>query len=264
MSVYDKENPLYFRQALDSLCVQTVLPDEVVLVKDGLLNSELDSVISSFKDKLPLTVVQLHKNIGLAAALNHGMGFVTNPWIIRFDSDDVCCKTRIELQKEIISNHGYDFFGGQIEEFDSDMSRSLGFRSVPLDSDGIDSMFNYRNPFNHVTMCYKKDIVVSVGGYPNIPGFEDYALWGRLMANNLRYANVNDVLVKVRAGRNMLARRSGIGYLVREYRLQKFLYQIGKKDLYSSVITYLLRSAAFLMPVSVKKMIYSNFLRDPS
>ena len=53
MSVYQKENPEYFRAALSSIFHQTVLPTEIVLVCDGPLTAALDVVILEY-----VTVVQ--------------------------------------------------------------------------------------------------------------------------------------------------------------------------------------------------------------
>ena len=50
MSVYNKENPEYFRAALSSIFHQTVLPTEIVLVCDGPLTAALDAVILEYED----------------------------------------------------------------------------------------------------------------------------------------------------------------------------------------------------------------------
>ena len=51
MPVYYKEKPLFFEQALDSILNQTLLPDEIVIVKDGPLTKELDAVIEKYISK---------------------------------------------------------------------------------------------------------------------------------------------------------------------------------------------------------------------
>ena len=71
MSVYHKENPEYLRAAIDSMLCQTVKPAQVVLVCDGPLTPELDSVIDSFGDRL--NVLRLEKNMGLGKALEEGL-----------------------------------------------------------------------------------------------------------------------------------------------------------------------------------------------
>ena len=40
LSVYKKEQPIFFQQSLDSIFNQTLLPDEIVLVKDGPLTDD--------------------------------------------------------------------------------------------------------------------------------------------------------------------------------------------------------------------------------
>ena len=49
MSVYQKENPEYFRAALSSIFHQTVPPTEVVLVCDGPLTDALNKVVSEYE-----------------------------------------------------------------------------------------------------------------------------------------------------------------------------------------------------------------------
>ena len=47
MSVYHKEKPEYLRQAIESVQSQTFPTDDFVLVCDGPMNPELDSVIEA-------------------------------------------------------------------------------------------------------------------------------------------------------------------------------------------------------------------------
>ena len=52
ISLYKNENPVWLREALESVFSQTVQPDEIVLVKDGPLTDELESVLSEFSTSL--------------------------------------------------------------------------------------------------------------------------------------------------------------------------------------------------------------------
>ena len=78
ISVYFKETPKFLEKALDSIFNQTLKPDEVVLVKDGILTKELEEIISVEKDKfnknnIGFVCVQLEKNMGLGIALQKGL-----------------------------------------------------------------------------------------------------------------------------------------------------------------------------------------------
>ena len=41
ISIYHKENPAYFREALDSVFSQTIQPNELIMIEDGALTPEL-------------------------------------------------------------------------------------------------------------------------------------------------------------------------------------------------------------------------------
>lgn len=51
MSVYRKENPQYLKQAIESIQMQTLQTDDFVLICDGPLNTELNSVIDDKKKR---------------------------------------------------------------------------------------------------------------------------------------------------------------------------------------------------------------------
>ena len=53
MSVYYKENPEWLDIAIKSMLAQTFLTNDFVIIKDGPLTSELDSVISKYQRKYP-------------------------------------------------------------------------------------------------------------------------------------------------------------------------------------------------------------------
>ena len=56
LSIYKKEQPTYLKQSFDSLFTQTLLPSEIILVKDGLLTSELDCIIAEYVQKCKYSV----------------------------------------------------------------------------------------------------------------------------------------------------------------------------------------------------------------
>ena len=51
MSVYCKEKPDYLCEAFDSIFRQSILPTEVVVVKDGPLTKKLEDAISKYIEK---------------------------------------------------------------------------------------------------------------------------------------------------------------------------------------------------------------------
>lgn len=261
MSVYARESPEALDAALTSLEAQTCAPEEVVLVKDGPLGAELEAVLEAHRESLPMRLVALPRNVGLTAALNAGLREVTQPWVLRFDSDDICMPHRIEAQLARIERGDADVFGAQIAEFETDPPMPTRSRQVPCSHEEIRRFAMRRNPFNHMTVCYRKSLVDAVGGYPGILWMEDYALWLRLLAAGARTANSPEVLVLARVGNGMVARRGGWRYVRSEWQLQALMRSLGLKPAWRAILDGTLRSAAFLLPVAARERVYRHLLR---
>jgi glycosyltransferase involved in cell wall biosynthesis len=262
ISVYFREKPEALDRALASLAAQTLPPAEVVLVKDGPLTPELDAVIGRHARQLPMKLLPLEHNIGLAGALNAGLRLASQPWIMRFDSDDICQPNRVQVQAAMAADGALDLFGAQIGEFESDPSAVGRARTVPCDHADILKFARRRNPFNHMTVCYRRELVLGQGGYPAIPLMEDYALWAQLLAAGARTANSAERLVLARVGNGMLARRGGMRYVRSEWSLQRLLVRLGLKSLTASLVDGCVRSAVFLSPTVFRGWAYGRLLRQ--
>jgi glycosyltransferase involved in cell wall biosynthesis len=261
MPVYHKDNPCYFREALASLVPQLPYVDEVVLVKDGPLGAPLEAALDSQRARLPLREVALPKNVGLAGALNAGLARCRSAWVLRFDADDLCLPERAALQGERIRAEELDVLGGQIEECDPATLAVTGRRLVPCEAAEIRRFLKRRNPFNHMTVCYRRDFIRAIGGYPEIPLKEDYALWARAIARGARVANLAQVLVRARAGSELVARRGGLRYARSELALQAFLWRHGVQSAMASLLVGGARAALFAAPLAVRQFVYRRALR---
>ena len=102
MSVYWKDRPEWLRESLDSIFSQTLRPKEVVLVEDGALGDELESVIMFYKEKYDFTkVIKIEQNVGLGRALNEGLKYCSNDIVARMDSDYIAMPERMARQLEV-------------------------------------------------------------------------------------------------------------------------------------------------------------------
>ena len=264
MSVYKKEKAEYLKLALDSVINQTLKPNEIVLVQDGELTKELYTVIKEYKQKYPaiFKTYPLKQNQGLGKALNYGMDKCSNELIARMDTDDIAEPNRFELQvQEFIKDKELALCGGQIAEFADNPKVITGYRNVPLTHNEILRFCKKRNPFNHMTVMFKKQAVQNVGGYQHMPYFEDYWLWARLLKADYKVKNVDAVLVKVRAGQNMIARRGGWQYVKCIAKFECALYKIRIINLFDLLAYTSLRSIVAVIPESLRLVIYKWKLR---
>lgn len=226
MSVYHHDTPVHFRQAVESVTVrQTLPPSEVVLVVDGPLGPELETTVLDLARKIPvIKVVRLEKNSGLGNALRIGLEHVSHDLIVRMDADDISLPYRFEHQIAYMQAHPEcDILGGQIAEFVDTESNIVGKRIVPCDNQAIHARLKGRCPFNHVSVAASKTSILKAGSYMDWHFNEDYYLWIRMAENGCTFANLPEILVNVRIGKETYERRGGWRYFISEKKLQDYM-----------------------------------------
>ena len=226
MSVYAKENPTCFREAVLSMLDQTCKPSDFVIVCDGPLTRDLDSVIREFAAEHAdlFQIIRLPQNKGLGSALCAGLAECKCDLVARMDTDDIACKDRMEKQLQLFEEKpALTVVGGQIQEFITEPDNRTGYRIVPALDSEIKKRLNHRNPMNHVTVTFRKDAVMAVGSYEAYEGFEDYQLWAKMMKHGYCFENLSDVLVYVRVGNSMLERRGGMRYFAKALKFERYL-----------------------------------------
>lgn len=276
MCVYGKDNPDWFDKALCSVIDQTVQPDEIVLVVDGPIPDSIQNVIDKYSkicaegvrlDNLTkvitLQVVYLKENQGLGKALRKAVTTCKYEIIARMDSDDIAVRNRFELQLAYLMSHpNTDILGGQIEEFIGEITNVAGRRIVPLTDANCKAYLKKRCPFNHMSVMYKKEAVLKAGNYRDWFYNEDYYLWIRMALDKCIFANLPEVLVQVRVGKEMYARRGGGKYFKSEEKIQRLMLQNGL----ISVPRYLVNVGErliiqVLMPNALRGLVLRKFAR---
>lgn len=263
LSLYHKESPVYLRQSLDSVFSQTQLPDEVILVEDGPLTSELYVVVEEYKRKYPiLKVIPLAENGGLGRALNEGLKHCSYDLVARMDTDDIAKPDRFEKQLSIFRNDpNTDVVGAWIDEFEDDVCNVKSTRKLPENHEAIFQYAKKRCPVNHPVVMFRKSAVLSAGGYQHFPLFEDYYLWVRMLVNGARFYNIQASLLYFRFSPEMIKRRGGWKYAMDEIRFQRMMRQrrfiSSREFLFNTSVRFLTR----IIPNSWRKIIYKKFLR---
>jgi glycosyltransferase involved in cell wall biosynthesis len=227
MSVYKNDNPLYLKEALDSLINQSLPPAEIVLVEDGPIPDSLNHIINEFEKKYNVfNIIKIPENKGLGYALNVAITNAKYDIIARMDSDDICFNNRFEVQIEFLESHpNVDIVGGQITEFIDKPDNIVCRRKVPLTNEEIYLFMKTRCGLNHVTVMFKRSSVLKVGNYQDWFWNEDYYLWVRMMKANCIFANISNDLVNVRTGMDQYARRGGKKYFESEIGIQRLMLE---------------------------------------
>lgn len=264
MCVYGRDNARWFETAIESVLNQTLPPNEIVLVVDGPVPHDLNAVIFKLEENDTFKVIRLETNQGHGIARKTGLDNCTNELVAIMDADDICTRNRFEKQIEAFHNYpDSDIVGGMITEFIDTPDNVVGKRIVPLEDSEIKEYMQRRCPMNLVTVMFKKSSIEKVGGFIDWYCEEDYYLWLRMALANMKFRNVDDVLVNVRVGKEMYQRRGGVKYFKSEAKLQKYMLDnkiIGFPRYLINVTERLILQV--LMPNKMRSFIFQKLARS--
>ena len=263
MSIYCKEKPEYFDRCMQSIWdEQNAKPNEIVLVEDGKLTPELYEVIEKWEGKIGniLVRVPLEKNLGTGKAKNKGLQKCKYNIVAIMDTDDIARSDRFEKQLKIIEAD-VDVCSSWIGEFENKKENIVSYRKLPKNHKEIVKFAKKRMPVNHPSTMYKKEFALKAGGYKHMLWFEDYYLMVRMILNGAKFYNIQEPLVKMRAGFSQLDRRRGLNYIKAEVKFLTTLKKEGFLSNYEFIRNLIVRLIARSMPKRVLKSIYKR-LRD--
>lgn len=264
MSLYIKEKPEYLNASLQSILDQTLLPQEIVVVLDGPITTALQNVIDEMQKRTSrLRILPQQKNQGLGVALAIGVKACHNELIARMDTDDIAHPERLAKQVAAFeADPQLVICGSNIEEFDGTIDHVIGKRNLPESDAGIRMFARRRNPFNHMTVMFKRQAVLDAGNYQPLPGFEDYYLWTRLLKLGGKGRNLQAPLVSARTGADMYARRGGLRYLMPGLKARWVIYRAGSGRMIDWLFVSAVHTVISIMPNRLRAWFYETKLRS--
>lgn len=263
MSLYIKEKAEHLNEALASVINQTVKPDEIVIVYDGSITTELRNVVENYVSNNPglIKIIENPENKGLGLALADGVPQCKYELIARMDSDDICRRDRFEKQLcEFIKDPNLDICGSHILEFEGRKDNIVAQRKVPIADSDIKKYQKKRDGFNHMTVMFKKKSVLAAGNYQSCLLMEDTFLWAHMFMNGAKGMNIDDYLVYVRIGSDMYERRGGLDYYRKYKQGRKKVYETGfisRSDYYA---TLAIQFVVALIPNSFRGLVFKKLL----
>ena len=273
MSTISVVIPIYFKEKTEtilncfrSMSNQTVLPDEIVLVLDNPSTEEIENTIDRFASETSIKIIKCYcdRGSGFGALAKVGVEHCSSDYIARMDIDDVAVFTRLEKERDFLDkNLNVDVVGSNIAEFENNINEIIAYRIVPSDDKCCKKMLKRRDPINHMTAMYRRESVLKAGNYSlEMKCFEDSHLWVSFYVHNMVFANLQEVLVYVHAGKEMYERRGGkknylyikrIIQFKRKARLINWLESSFQKMVYYLVLV--------LMTKRMRAFVYERVLR---
>jgi len=257
------EPPDQVAMALASLEAQTLPPAQVVVSCDGAPPDVLMDMLVA--ESLPLELLIGPGAEGVGPVLARGLAHCRFELVVRADADDISHPERCVTQVMWMSQRPeLSAMGCTIAEFVDNPEQPISLRLVPADGPSIARMAQSRNPLNHPSVILRRSVVLAVGNYRAVAGFEDYDLWLRLLAahGSESIANLSQSLVSVRVGAAHLRRRHGLRYAIAE---AHFFYVCGGQALlpwWSVAMAVLTRFPLRLLPSRLLSSAMKIFTRQ--
>lgn len=265
MSVYYKEKAEYLETAIESMLKQTVPPEQFVLVEDGKLTNELESVVYKYENKNPnlFTIVRLDKNKGLGVALDEGMKYCRNELVARMDSDDISLPQRCERELEVFETYPeMDIVSGAINEFKNTTDNVVSVRRVPKSEKEIKRQMKRRSAFNHPAVMYKKSAVIRVGGYGSSVRKEDHDLFSRMVFGGCNAYNLQEPILYYRIGDDNIKRRKSWKNVSSYIEIMWINLERGYCGIVDFLFVVMAQIIYLILPISLLEKVLLNLYRE--
>lgn len=261
--VYKNDKLTYLSEMFESLFAQTFQEFDIFVQEDGQVVPEIDEYLDNLQTSKRVAYIgRRDANIGLAASLNELLNEVLKKnyeYIVRMDADDICDKSRIELQYEFMEmNRNIDIVGSWMLEFNEDD----GQRQIVKYPEKHEQIFQFmikRCPMAHTTVFFRRSFFDKAGLYPtNTILNEDGGLWFNGFKNNCLFHNLQLPLVEVRINSSFYSRRSGFNKAWEDFKLKAAIskeFSFGFPG-YFYAVAY---AALLLFPPTIKKYCYEKF-----
>jgi glycosyltransferase involved in cell wall biosynthesis len=263
LPVYKNDKPEFFRRAIDSILNQTIKSNDIIIICDGRIPSELDKLVTNYGKEPNVNVIRIEQPLGLWNAINVGIKNSKNELIARMDSDDISVSNRAALQLAAFDDDAaLSIVGGQIAEFENSPDNVIAYRKVPTNHDDIVRFSKRRSPFNHPTVMYKKSCLLQLAGYNRLSKTEDYDLWLRMLSEGYKAKNLDQVLLYYRVNNAAISRRKSWAKTRELIKLRIKYYRVGYIKCGDMLIANAVNLFLFIMPNKVSYLFYRRFLRQ--
>lgn len=191
MAVYNGEK--YLRRCLDSVVSQDFTDFEFIIVDDAS-SDDTHSILSSYHDER-IVYLKNEENIGQTRSLNKGLNHARAPLIARIDADDLWHPEKLGRQVRFLETHEDVAVLGTFANTINLSGDLTARRTYPLSDNDIKATLLRKAPVCHVSVVMRKQVVVSIGGYPEqYRTVADFALWSALIRAGFRITNLPEYL----------------------------------------------------------------------
>lgn len=180
-------NGKYLEECLDSAVNQTY-PNIEIIIADDCSNDDSREIAQIFANQYDkITLIFREKNIGACANMNDAiLNYASGKYIKVLDSDDyldINCITNLVEKIESDSNR-YAFAYGKAQLYRFETSGKVLLNVIGKQTDFLGLYCQRENLIPAITVLFRRDKFIEVGGYNPEIVVGDYYMWLNLSSNN--------------------------------------------------------------------------------
>lgn len=213
------------RHAIESALIQTHRTLELLIVLDNPDNLMIRRVVHEYAAKDDrIRIIANEKNLGVAESTNIAWKQAKGKYIAKLDADDVAMPQRLEIEFCELKRKGLDLVAASKRNVNED-GVDVGLFVNNLNPSQMEKLLPYDNLITQSTVLMRKQVLVELGGYINLPSCEDYDLWLRMLSCGYKMGIMPDILVDYRVRSNSITRSD----YYKQYLSDKFVRKMYKK-----------------------------------
>lgn len=172
---------------LDSLRDSQITTSFEVIAVDDASTDESNTILTSYKETLPLSIISHTQNKGGGAARNTGIAHAKGEYIYCLDSDNILEKHSLQQLVDYLEHHQLDGACFHQRRFFVSNPRIV----THVQSNQTDKVFSLADYFNSSgvvldNFLFTKSAYQKVGGYPEHHGFDTQAFELKFVAAGLK------------------------------------------------------------------------------
>jgi glycosyltransferase involved in cell wall biosynthesis len=203
--------PQWLHECLISTIVELQEHDQILLIDDGTTDKQSIEAIIQYSYLNPnIRVIPIHKNEGVAKALNAGLSLVDTKtdYIARIDADDKNLTGRIKTQLKWLETHPADLCGGSMMMYYGNTPCTMKTQTAHayMGNDYKDQLMKFKPICYHPSWLIKYKALSELGGYPTTyEHCEDFALQAKMLREGCTFTNTPEIIVNKRQHDNRVS-----------------------------------------------------------
>lgn len=198
LNISANDKPAWIKQALGSILSNTLLPAEIVIIRNGLVTKDIQEVVDETSKNKTVRILSHQIAYGRAEGFFFALAQCSCDLIALHSAQSISLPERFEKQWSYFNAHPKTaVLGGWYQEMHGDTLLPTLLREVPENKTEINTLLRRKFPFVYRTVMLNKRAVLEAVNGEFFGIEEEEQIWRHLIEKGYKIANLSAVLARV-------------------------------------------------------------------